>query len=79
VLLATQRRRFRRIFPLQLALFALVPVGELAVYIVLMARSEGRAALGDVPITKVFVHLAIAFVLGLYVRHSDRVHNTFVR
>ena len=30
-------------------------------------------------IAKVFVYLAIAAALALYVRHSERVRNTFVR
>lgn len=79
VLLATRRARFRMVFGLQLVLFALVPIGELAVYCTIMGVYQDRAAISEVPIAKVFVYLAIAVALGLYVRHSERVRNTFVR
>jgi hypothetical protein len=79
VLLATQRAGFPRAFRLQLIVFALVPVGELALYWTIRNVFEGRAALAEVPIAKVFVYLAIAAALALYVRHSERVCNTFVR
>jgi Protein of unknown function (DUF2569) len=79
VLLAMQHARFLGIFKLQLVLFALVPLGELAVYWTLMGVFHGRAAIPEVPIGKVFVCLVISVALGVYLRHSDRVRNTFVR
>jgi len=79
VLLARRHAIFVRVYKLQLILFALIPLGELALHRTIMHMFKGRAAIGEATISKVLVFLAIAVGLGLYISRSKRVRNTFVR
>lgn len=72
-LLSERRARFVKIFSIQLALFAFVPLGEIVLAAVAVGAISWQAGVSFV------IHLLIAVGLYRYLERSVRVRNTFIR
>ena len=78
-LFAQRRSGFTKVFTIQVALFAFVPIGELMLYWLVIGMADGRAAINAPSFGKIVIYLTIAVGLRFYLERSVRVRNTFVR
>ncbi|MBI3199461.1 MAG: DUF2569 family protein [Rhodospirillales bacterium] len=77
-LLSERRAHFVKIFSVQLALFAFLPLGEIVLLVVITAL-DGWPGFPWQLSVKFIIHVLIAVGLYRYLESSVRVRNTFVR